>query len=541
MTAFDPWDLRIEGCNSEQSSEVIQLQPSPSPSLSLSSLSPFRHFAGTRRQSYLNATRTPLSNYEICERPQQQIWSMAEEEDDQGDYISALEVNYADNVASDIYYGGDDTTTNCSIDSSNIILESPQQVPVPGNQPRLPAPPTISSPPPPPAPDGPDKKSENKPLPYSTSSEAESSSNSSASSSSVSSIGSTIGNSGYKGRHMVALCAVFLLAFSAVRAIQAMQSSINAKGKLGILALAMFYLSLATGVVFIHPLCRGQLSDRTLLLLGIFLLCLWVPASIVQYPVLLILTAILGGIGLMLTWTAQMNSFDIFFQATKKQSEKRNSLRRFLQTNNLLFGIFQSSHIWGNFIAALLMFLFGNSKGLEEKAVTVKIIADSNESLVYNKTITPGWYLFPPLFNADVKPSLLNKYDEIWGHCKDDFSKLPSDDDWSEMMSIYNISLVKSPLLWVLGWLTVLVNIAFLLALFFFHPKIVEGDGKNKNDDDDDEIPVEDDLSSCNRIQKFIVSHMFQLFDGPHFRLLIPLLFFNGFEQGFLYTDYTRV
>jgi len=36
-------------------------------------------------------------------------------------------------------------------------------------------------------------------------------------------------------------------------------------------------------------------------------------------------------------------------------------------------------------------------------------------------------------------------------------------------------------------------------------------------------------------------SSIFQLYKRSTFILLVPLLIFNGFEQGFVYSDYTKV
>lgn len=173
-------------------------------------------------------------------------------------------------------------------------------------------------------------------------------------------------------KNLIALSIGFLLIYTAFRSIQALQSSINAAGRLGVITMTCVHGCMAAVCPLLAPPIRsGRPPPKWTVVLAAVLYVGWMTANLWPHPLTLLPMALVAGVAQCIGWAAQvafMRSFhrnDDDHQATTDAEDGRMSTdnhaggeqrrARECRLNAAFVACFQTSHIWGNLVSSLML------------------------------------------------------------------------------------------------------------------------------------------------------------------------------------------
>ena len=160
-------------------------------------------------------------------------------------------------------------------------------------------------------------------------------------------------------KNLVFLCISFITLFSSFRAVQNLQSTINEKNDLGIIAMSIIH-----GTMFMTslwaPSIINKLSAKWALVLGMFSFLTWTGANMYPTFYTLIPTAIFSGFGQGILWTAEI-SYILKLAFDSSRVVRGNIDREVMRFHGIFLACFQTTHIWGNLISSLVLSFYKHS------------------------------------------------------------------------------------------------------------------------------------------------------------------------------------
>ena len=154
-------------------------------------------------------------------------------------------------------------------------------------------------------------------------------------------------------KNLILLCASFILLFSAFRAIQNLQSSLNEEDNLGIIAMTCVH-----GTMFLTclwaPAIINKFTAKWTLSFGMFSFILWTGANFYPRFYTLIPFGIIAGMGQGILWTAE-SSYLLKLAFDSSRVTKDGLEREVFRFHGIFLACFQTTHIWGNLISSLIL------------------------------------------------------------------------------------------------------------------------------------------------------------------------------------------
>lgn len=154
-------------------------------------------------------------------------------------------------------------------------------------------------------------------------------------------------------KNLVIICIAFIFIFSAFRAIQNLQSSLNSKGSLGTIAMACVHGGMVLTCLF-TPIVINVLTAKWSIALGVALHLLWIITNFFPHFATLIPTSLLLGFGQSLAWSGQV-TFVSKLAIDYAHSLKEITDHEVYRFNGIFLGCFQTTHIWGNLISSVVL------------------------------------------------------------------------------------------------------------------------------------------------------------------------------------------
>ena len=161
-------------------------------------------------------------------------------------------------------------------------------------------------------------------------------------------------------KNLIVLSLSFVFVFTAFRAIQNLQSSLNTSGRLGSLAMCFLYGSAFASGIF-APIVVNMLTPKWTMTLGIFFYLFWIAANLCPHVYTLLPTSLAVGLGHSLAWSAQLAYVEKLVETSWCHTSgtglsEQQELYRF---KGIFLSSFQTSHIWGNLVSSLMLSFSG--------------------------------------------------------------------------------------------------------------------------------------------------------------------------------------
>ncbi|XP_074657392.1 protein unc-93 homolog A-like [Tubulanus polymorphus] len=311
-------------------------------------------------------------------------------------------------------------------------------------------------------------------------------------------------------KNMFVMCVSFILVFTVFRSIQNLQSSLNKEDKLGIISMSCVYTTMFLTCLLV-PFVISRLGSKWSILLGILFYHFWIAANFYPHFCTLIPTSVAVGLGQSLAWTGQVSYL------TKLATDYTYSMKEvdeydIYKFNGIFLACFQTTHIWGNLVSSLMLHVVAQNQTTASGAVFNG--AYGNYSGLANQTVVPP--TIDPFQNDDYQADYFkpHEYCGVYDDCLEDAPHIL--DAVSKALTLAPNSVIK-----LMAAHLVLAFAGFLLLLLFLDRIGAKGDV---------EMPI----------KQMVCQNLAQMIKDRTFRLLIPLLVFNGFEQGFLYSDFNK-
>lgn len=154
-------------------------------------------------------------------------------------------------------------------------------------------------------------------------------------------------------KNLVILCVSFILIFSSFRAIQNLQSSINAKSNLGIITMCCVHGTTFLTSLF-TPMVINIFTAKWALCLGMLCYLMWFGGNFYPQFYTLIPTALFAGFGQGILWTAEI-SYIVKLAFDSARVTKDLLDHEIFRFHGIFLACFQTTHIWGNLISSLLL------------------------------------------------------------------------------------------------------------------------------------------------------------------------------------------
>ena len=183
-------------------------------------------------------------------------------------------------------------------------------------------------------------------------------------------------------KNFILLCASFILVFSAFRAVQNLQSSLNSEGYLGILSLVAVHGTMVVTCLW-APVFINTLTAKWTLVIGVFSYILWIAANFYPRFYTLIPLGIFAGIGKGILWTAE-SSYMVKLAYDYSRVTKEGFEREMFRFHGIFLACFQTTHIFGNLFSSLVL---QNSRELETLA-TLNAHTGSQSPFEYDDNMT---------------------------------------------------------------------------------------------------------------------------------------------------------
>lgn len=155
-------------------------------------------------------------------------------------------------------------------------------------------------------------------------------------------------------KNLLLLCISFILTFSAFRAIQNLQTSLNSKDKLGLISVSCIHGTMLFSGVFV-PSVINKLRAKASLALGMFFYLTWIAANFYPRFYTLIPTAVLAGFGQGILWTGEISYILKLAFDSSKWSMPLDSEHEVFRFHGIFVACFQTTHMWGNLISSLIL------------------------------------------------------------------------------------------------------------------------------------------------------------------------------------------
>ncbi|KXJ17014.1 protein unc-93 homolog A [Exaiptasia diaphana] len=158
----------------------------------------------------------------------------------------------------------------------------------------------------------------------------------------------------YITKNVVIISGGFLFLFTAFQSLQNLQSSLNADKGLGLISLCVIYASLILSCMFVPPYMIGRLGCKWALVVSMISYVLYTVANYYVKYWTLIPASILVGLSAAPLWSskcAYLTTSAIRYTELSKETQEAVVTRFF----GIFFLIFQSGQIWGNLISSMVL------------------------------------------------------------------------------------------------------------------------------------------------------------------------------------------
>ena len=155
-------------------------------------------------------------------------------------------------------------------------------------------------------------------------------------------------------RNLLIVSVGLMLVFSAAKALQNLQTSVNEQKKLGVISMTILY-----GAMFVSglttPRIIARLTSKWSLVLGVAFHLLWIGANLRPTFYTLVPAAVAAGLGQSMTWCAQVLYFHQLSEMHRDATGGDSRQQELTKLNGVFTALFQTSHIWGNLLSSLLL------------------------------------------------------------------------------------------------------------------------------------------------------------------------------------------
>lgn len=166
---------------------------------------------------------------------------------------------------------------------------------------------------------------------------------------------SAVSRRGYT-KNLLVMSVSFVLVLTAFRALQNVQSSLNAADRLGVIAMTSLHCAMFVTSPF-APAVVARLGSKWTAVVGMTSYLFWMGANCCPHFYTLVPTSVGVGVGQSLAWSAQVaymrHLVADYERASGSGSEAGH--RTLYLFNAVFLTCFQTSHVWGNLVSSLVL------------------------------------------------------------------------------------------------------------------------------------------------------------------------------------------
>ncbi|CAF3981831.1 unnamed protein product [Adineta steineri] len=155
-------------------------------------------------------------------------------------------------------------------------------------------------------------------------------------------------------KNLFVICIAWVLQFTAFHGISNLQSSLNAKGNVGMNSMAIIYAFLIfSSALLPHPM-MSIFGMKWTIVIGQFGYLAFIAANLKPIPALMYPASVLVGLGGAVLWTSK-NAYVTQIGMLHAESKGKKPETGVTQFFGIFFACFQTSQIWGNLISYLVL------------------------------------------------------------------------------------------------------------------------------------------------------------------------------------------
>jgi len=196
-------------------------------------------------------------------------------------------------------------------------------------------------------------------------------------------------------KNLIVMSISFVLVLTAFRAIQNLQSSLNAADRLGIVAMTCVHCTMFLTSPF-APSLIDKLGSKWTIVLGMLFYLFWIAANFCPHFYTLVPTSIGVGFGQSLAWSAQISYMRQLASDYERLAGPEVNHRTLYRFNGVFLACFQTSHVWGNLVSSLALREEPSRKskselledGILDEGATCGIYDACHEKIPYTWNIT---------------------------------------------------------------------------------------------------------------------------------------------------------
>lgn len=206
-------------------------------------------------------------------------------------------------------------------------------------------------------------------------------------------------------KNLIVMSISFVLVLTAFRAIQNLQSSLNAADRLGIVAMTCVHCTMFLTSPFAPSLIE-KLGSKWTIVLGMLFYLFWIAANFCPHFYTLVPTSIGVGFGQSLAWSAQIAYMRHLASDYERLAGSEVNHRTLYRFNGVFLACFQTSHVWGNLVSSLALWEEPSSRksnselleeGILDEGATCGIYDACHEKIPYTWNITATGERLPRL------------------------------------------------------------------------------------------------------------------------------------------------
>ncbi|CAF1117677.1 unnamed protein product [Adineta steineri] len=155
-------------------------------------------------------------------------------------------------------------------------------------------------------------------------------------------------------KNLFVICIAWTLQFTAFNGISNLQSSLNAKGNVGMNSMAIIYAFLIFSSALLPNLMMSIFGMKWTIVIGQFGYLAFIAANLKPVPALMYPASVLVGLGGAVLWTSE-GAYVTQIGMLHAESKGKKPETGVTQFFGIFFACFQTSQIWGNLISYLVL------------------------------------------------------------------------------------------------------------------------------------------------------------------------------------------
>ncbi|CAF1286467.1 unnamed protein product [Rotaria sordida] len=155
-------------------------------------------------------------------------------------------------------------------------------------------------------------------------------------------------------KNLIIISLGFLIMYTALNGILALQSSLNAKGNVGVNSLIVINILILFGATFLTGISSDIFGLKWTIVIGEIAYILYLSANIRPIPIFMYISAACLGLASAPLWTCQATYISCIarYHAHNKQKKVENIISLFF---GIFFAFYGTSNIWGNLISYFIL------------------------------------------------------------------------------------------------------------------------------------------------------------------------------------------